>query len=68
MAVQKQTSKALEKLTEALGNLDHEQYPDVTSDFPIEELRIAIKDGDESEDSPITSAEQHLQYFKNTTL
>jgi|GEM_PF-7042145 len=58
----------LEKLAKTLDNLDPETYPDYTSDWPLDELRNAIKEGDESPDSSITSAEDHIKYFRNNPL
>ena len=54
---------SLEELTDALVRLDRDAYPDYTTDWPIEALRKAIKEGDESGDSGIRSIEGHLQYI-----
>jgi len=62
----KTQSKSKEGIT-APGQINPENYPDFTSDWPIEELRAAIKEGDLSPDVEIFSAEDHLKYAANNS-
>ena len=67
MPIKEKLSMDLDKLTEALENLDPETYPEYTSDWPKEELKAAIKEGDESGDSGISSLEGYRKAFASNT-
>jgi len=58
----------LESLETTLNELDPETYPDYTSDWPKEKLKSAIKEGDQSGDSEVSSLEDYREIFGNNSL
>ncbi len=54
----------LEDLEAVLGKLDPKSYPDYTKDWPLKELRAAMKEGIESGTSGIASLEDYKRALK----
>lgn len=53
----------LQDLEDKLVNLDPDKYPDFTSDWPLDELKKAIKEGLESGDSGVSSLAEYRKVF-----